>query len=76
MTRPSFVPKASKAAAGVTHVLVDMPVGPRAKIRGLEAAQRLDTELREVGEAVGLQVRPVLTDGAPRRAAPGPLDPG
>jgi len=53
-----------KVAAGATHVLVDVPMGPRAKIRGLEAAQRLDRELREVGEAVGLQVRPVLTDGA------------
>jgi thymidine phosphorylase len=53
-----------KAAAGATHVLVDMPVGPRAKIRGLEAARRLDAELRDVGEAMGLQVRPVLTDGA------------
>jgi thymidine phosphorylase len=53
-----------KAAAGATHVLVDAPVGPRAKVRGLEAAQRLDTELREVGEAMGLHVRPVLTDGA------------
>ena len=42
-----------KAAAGVTHVLVDVPVGPRAKIRGLEAARRLDTALREVGEAMG-----------------------
>jgi thymidine phosphorylase len=41
-----------------------VPVGPRAKIRGLEAARRLETELREVGEAMGLHVRPVLTDGA------------
>jgi thymidine phosphorylase len=52
-----------KAAAGVTHVLVDVPVGPRAKIRGLEAARRLELELREVGVAAGLRVRPVLTDG-------------
>jgi thymidine phosphorylase len=53
-----------KAAAGATHVLVDVPVGPRAKIRGLQAARGLDTDLREVGEAMGLHVRPVLTDGA------------
>jgi thymidine phosphorylase len=53
-----------KVAAGSTHVLVDMPVGPRAKIRDLDAAARLERELREVGEAVGLRVRPVLTDGA------------
>jgi thymidine phosphorylase len=53
-----------KVAAGSTHVLVDVPVGPRAKVRGLDAAARLERELREVGEAVGLRVRPVLTDGA------------
>jgi thymidine phosphorylase len=52
-----------KVAAGSTHVLVDVPVGPRAKIRGLDAAAQLERELREVGEAVGLRVRPVLTDG-------------
>ena len=53
-----------KVAAGSTHVLVDVPVGARAKVRGLDAAARLERELREVGEAVGLRVRPVLTDGA------------
>jgi thymidine phosphorylase len=52
-----------KVAAGATHVLVDIPVGPRAKVRSLEAAGRLERDLREVGEAVGLCVRPVLTDG-------------
>jgi thymidine phosphorylase len=53
-----------KAAAGATHVLVDVPVGPRAKVRGLEAARRLEAELRDVGAAMGLHVLPVLTDGA------------
>jgi thymidine phosphorylase len=53
-----------KAAAGVTHVLIDLPVGPTAKIRGTAEAQRLAAHLREVGAAVGLQVLPVMTDGA------------
>lgn len=52
-----------KVAAGATHVLVDVPVGPRAKIRGPEAAHGLEAALREVGKAVGLQVLPVRTDG-------------
>jgi thymidine phosphorylase len=52
-----------KAAAGVSHVLVDLPVGPTAKIRTVAEAQRLSDRLREVGDAVGLQVLPVLTDG-------------
>lgn len=52
-----------KAAAGATHVLLDIPVGPTAKIRGLDQAGRLVEHLLETGHAVGLEVRPVLTDG-------------
>jgi thymidine phosphorylase len=52
-----------KAAAGVTHVLIDVPVGPTAKVRSYDDADRLGNHLRGVGSAVGLQVRPVLTHG-------------
>jgi len=52
-----------KAAAGATHVLLDIPVGPTAKIRGLDQAGRLEEHLLETGRAVGLEVCPVLTDG-------------
>lgn len=53
-----------KTAAGATHVLIDLPVGPTAKIRSVAEAQRLSGHLREVGRTVGLQVLPVMTDGA------------
>ena len=53
-----------KAAAGATHVLIDLPVGPTAKIRSVAEAERLSGHLREVGHAIGLQVLPVMTDGA------------
>lgn len=53
-----------KAAAGATHVLIDLPVGPTAKIRSVAEAQRVSGYLRGVGSAVGLQVLPVMTDGA------------
>jgi thymidine phosphorylase len=52
-----------KVAAGATHVLLDLPVGPTAKIRTLADAERLAAQLRDVGEAVGLDVLPVVTDG-------------
>jgi len=52
-----------KVAAGATHVLIDVPVGATAKIRNLDQARRLFAHLSRVGRAVGLQVRPVLTDG-------------
>ena len=53
-----------KAAAGATHVLIDLPVGPTAKIRSVAEAERVSSHLRGVGEAIGLRVQPVMTDGA------------
>jgi len=53
-----------KVAAGATHVLIDVPVGATAKIRSMDQARGLFALLCRVGRAVGLQVRPVLTDGA------------
>lgn len=52
-----------KAAAGATHVVLDLPVGPTAKVRSEADAQRLAMVLRNTGEAVGLEVRTVITDG-------------
>jgi len=52
-----------KAAAGSTHVIIDMPIGPTAKVRTAEAAEALAHRLRVVGTALGLQVRVERTDG-------------
>jgi thymidine phosphorylase len=53
-----------KAAAGATHVLIDMPVGPTAKVRSAQAAALLGRQLEQVGLALGLRVRVAQTDGA------------
>ena len=53
-----------KVAAGSTHVVVDVPVGDTAKVRSVAAAESLATHLVAVGAAVGLQVVPIVTDGA------------
>lgn len=52
-----------KAAAGATHVVIDMPVGLTAKVRSVHAAADLAGDLQQVGQALGLQVRVVQTDG-------------
>ena len=52
-----------KLAAGSTHVVIDVPVGPTAKVRSTEAADALEHLLCEVGTAIGLHVRVVRTDG-------------
>jgi thymidine phosphorylase len=52
-----------KAAAGSTHVLIDMPVGCTAKVRDAETAERLRGTLVSVGGEFGMHVRVVETDG-------------
>ena len=52
-----------KVAAGSTHVVIDIPVGPTAKVRSAEAARRLGDRLVRVGEAVGLVVEILTGDG-------------
>jgi len=53
-----------KIAAGATHLLVDMPMGPTAKIRTANEAARLRKLFEYVGTALGLQIAVVVTDGA------------
>ena len=53
-----------KLAAGATHCVVDIPVGPTAKVRSDDAASALAGQLNEVARACGLQLNCILTDGA------------
>ncbi len=53
-----------KIAAGSTHVLIDIPVGPTAKVRSQALAERLGTLLTRTGEALGLQVKTLYSDGS------------
>lgn len=53
-----------KAAAGSTHVLIDMPVGPTAKVRSDAAARTLSERLHAVGQAMGLSLRIHVSDGS------------
>ncbi len=52
-----------KIAAGATHALIDVPVGPTAKVRSDEDAGRLQTLLEQVAAALGIQLRVVRTHG-------------
>jgi thymidine phosphorylase len=53
-----------KAAAGSKFVLIDMPVGPTAKVRSQEEALKLEYYFKAVARAVGLNVEVILTDGS------------
>ena len=53
-----------KIAAGATHLVLDLPVGPTAKVRSDESAKRLGKTLSVIGGIFGLNTRVVVTDGA------------
>ncbi len=52
-----------KAAAGSTHVLIDVPVGPTAKVRSVEAADALEARLLTTARALDLTLSVLRTDG-------------
>ncbi len=53
-----------KIAAGSTHLVLDIPVGPTAKVRTQQEAEELSRRLRSVAAAFGLNLRIVMTDGS------------
>lgn len=53
-----------KAAAGSTHLLIDIPVGPTAKVRSAAEAARLSKLFQFVGKAMGIGVDIAVTDGS------------
>jgi thymidine phosphorylase len=54
---------AKKVAAGSTHLLLDIPVGPSTKVRSMREAQRLRKTFEFAGDALGVHVEVVITDG-------------
>lgn len=52
-----------KLAAGSTHLLVDIPVGPSAKVRRMNDALRLRKLFEYVGDRLGLHLEVVITNG-------------
>ena len=52
-----------KVAAGATHLLIDIPTGPTAKVRHVREALALRKLFEYVGERMGLHVEVIVTDG-------------
>ncbi|MCC8364658.1 thymidine phosphorylase family protein [Lysobacter sp. A6] len=52
-----------KIAAGATHVLIDLPVGPTAKVRSNTNAYAIEQRFRATASAFGLHLRIARTDG-------------
>lgn len=52
-----------KVAAGSTHLVLDLPVGPTAKVRSEADAELLGAHLEEVAKVLGLEAAVVRSDG-------------
>jgi thymidine phosphorylase len=52
-----------KLAAGSTHLVLDLPAGPQAKVRDVEQAQHLRKLFEYVGGRLGLTLEVIITDG-------------
>ncbi|MDP1632763.1 MAG: thymidine phosphorylase family protein [Caulobacter sp.] len=63
-----------KVAAGVGRLVIDVPVGPSAKVRNADDAHKLKKLFEFVAGNLGLQIEVVFTDGAqPIGRGVGPL---
>ena len=52
-----------KLAAGSTHLLLDIPVGPTAKVRHMREAMQLRKLFEYVGDRLGIHLEAIITDG-------------
>ena len=52
-----------KIAAGATHLVLDIPVGPTAKVRTAAAGEALAARLQSVANRFGIATRVMITDG-------------
>ena len=52
-----------KIAAGSTHLVLDIPIGPTAKVRSMPEAQRLRRLFEYVAQRLHLSLDVVITDG-------------
>lgn len=53
-----------KAAAGSTHVVIDIPVGTTAKVRSQDEALDIGKRMDAVARVIGLQIRIIYSDGS------------
>ncbi|MBR1605383.1 MAG: thymidine phosphorylase [Alphaproteobacteria bacterium] len=55
---------ALKISAGVTHLLIDIPVGEKSRIKTIYEAIRLRKLAEFVGDRLGIDIEVVITDGS------------
>lgn len=52
-----------KKSVGSTHVLIDIPVGPTAKVKDINHAKSLKKKFEKISKAIKLKAQVIITDG-------------
>jgi len=52
-----------KKSMGVTHLVIDIPVGRQVKVKDKENGERLAKKFVEIGKSLGIKIKALLTDG-------------
>ncbi len=55
---------AKKYSVSTTHVLIDIPMGKKVKVKNWKQAQRLRKMFELIGKKMGMKVKVVITDGS------------
>ena len=55
---------AIKLAAGITHLVLDIPVGPTSRIKSTNEAMRIRKLVEYVGDMLSIEIDAVITDGS------------
>ncbi len=55
---------AKKAAADSSHILIDIPVGPEAKITDMKKAKKLAKKFIKIGKKLNMKIKVIITDGS------------
>lgn len=53
-----------KIAAGSTHIVIDMPIGTTAKVRSIQSAEMLKSNLESIAKEFGIEIKVLFTDGS------------
>ena len=52
-----------KKSMGITHLVIDIPVGRQVKVKDKENGERLAKKFVEIGKSLGIKIKALLTDG-------------
>ncbi|MBI2148617.1 AMP phosphorylase [Candidatus Woesearchaeota archaeon] len=55
---------AKKSAEDCTHVLIDIPIGPEAKIKEKKEAKNLSEKFIKLGKKLNIKIKTIITDGS------------